>query len=150
MASHQRTPSRYGRLSTSSSTSMRSGISEHVGRHRNSTLTWRPSARPEEEISSHAGSFEEAIIVRRPALVSPAGGEAATAKQKDAGKKASGFRPYMLELDKHLANTKKALGRKNGPRRNERSQGEFQALVRQPRGQLQLRRGLRLVDAVWH
>ena len=28
-------------------------------------------ARPEEENSSHAGSFEEAIIVRRPALVSP-------------------------------------------------------------------------------
>ena len=107
-------------------------------------------ARPEEEISSHAGSFEEAIIVRRPALVSPSGGEAATAKQQDAGKKASGLSPYMLEFNKHLANTKKALGRKNDPRRNERSQGEFQALVRQPRGQLQLRRGLRLVDAVWH
>ena len=107
-------------------------------------------ARPEEENSSHAGSFEEAIIVRRPALVSPSGGEAATAKQQDAGKKASGLSPYMLEFNKHLANTKKALGRKNDPRRNERSQGEFQALVRQPRGQLQLRRGLRLVDAVWH
>ena len=42
----------------------------------------------------------------------PSGGEAATAKQKDAGKKSSGLRPYMLELNKHLANTKKALGRK--------------------------------------
>ena len=50
--------------------------------------------------------------MRRPALVSLAGGEVATAKQKDAGKTASGFRPYMLELNKHLANTKKALGRK--------------------------------------
>ena len=50
--------------------------------------------------------------MRRPALVSPSGGEAATAKQKDAGKKASGLSPYMLELNKHLANTKKALGRK--------------------------------------
>ena len=70
-------------------------------------------ARPEEEISSHAGSFEEAIIVRRPPRLFPSGGEAATAiKQKDAGKKASGFRPYMLELNNHLANTKKSLGRK--------------------------------------
>ena len=50
--------------------------------------------------------------MRRPALVSLSGGEAATAKQKDAGKKASGFRPYMLELNKHFANTMKALGRK--------------------------------------
>ena len=49
--------------------------------------------------------------MRRPALVFPSGGEAATAKQKGAGKKASGLSPYMLELNKHLANTKKALGR---------------------------------------
>ena len=50
--------------------------------------------------------------MRRPALVSPSGGEAATANQKDAGKKASGLSPYMLELNNHLANTKKAPGRK--------------------------------------
>ena len=50
--------------------------------------------------------------MRRPALVSNSGGEAATAKQKDVGKKASGLSPYMVELNKHLANTKKSLGRK--------------------------------------
>ena len=50
--------------------------------------------------------------MRRPTLVFPSGGEPVTAiKQKDAGKKASGLSPYMLELNKHLANTKKALGR---------------------------------------
>ena len=50
--------------------------------------------------------------MRRPALVFRAGGEVATSiKQKDAGKKSSGLSPFMLELNKHLANTKEALGR---------------------------------------
>ena len=50
--------------------------------------------------------------MRIPALVFLSGGEAATANQKGAGKNASGLSPYMLELNKHLANTKKSLGRK--------------------------------------